>query len=263
MNFIIYALCCPFCGCPRYVGQTSDFETRVQSHLKGDRKGDYSVHKKHWVQSLLNRGAKPLFVKLVELPSDEFLDDAEIYWIAELKRRGCKLTNLTDGGGGLRGYVYSEESKKKISESLKGRPVPQEVRDKISKTLTGRIGHNRGIPLSPLGKEAHAKAHAIPPFEDQHGRLYTTIKEACEAHGLSAPNVCNVLKRNRRSAGGLVFTYLHEKGLRKQEDIQRALDLEKQKLETKERDKKRSIEYRKKHKEHIARYMREYRRKNA
>jgi hypothetical protein len=61
------------------------------------------------------------------------------------------LVNITDGGGGILGVRHNEESKKKISESSKNRirkPVSIETKEKIRKTLTGRIGSNKGFKHS-------------------------------------------------------------------------------------------------------------------
>lgn len=207
-NYIVYALTCPSCGCPRYVGQSSIGIRRFRQHLKGMNSSDDSHYKKRWVQSLLNKGLRPGFVVLLELPDHLALDAAEIYWIAEMKRRGCPLTNLTDGGCGRRGHKDTPETIEKRRLKQIGRPVPQERRDRIAASLRGRPSPKKGRPLTPAQLRTHAAARAIPPFQDQYGRVYKTLKECSERWGIPSSNICHVLKGKRKSVGGLTLTCL-------------------------------------------------------
>ena len=47
------------------------------------------------------------------------------------------LCNLTNGGDGTSGIVFSDETKRKMSESAKGKTASQETRKKISELNTG------------------------------------------------------------------------------------------------------------------------------
>lgn len=208
MTNIVYALTCPKCGTPRYIGQTTDSYARHLDHLKGTRSSDNSIYKQNWVQSLLNQGLKPNFVVLIELPFAGQLDGAEIYWIAEMKRRGCPLTNLNDGGGGNRGWKQTQDTIERRRQKLIGRPVPQERRERIAATLRGRPSPKKGRPLTPEQKASHAAARAIPPFKDQHGRVYKTLKECSDMWNIPSSNICHVLKGKRKSVGGLTLTYV-------------------------------------------------------
>jgi len=65
----------------------------------------------------------------------------EIYMIAVFGRKDLGtgiLRNKTDGGDGVSGYVCSEETKRKISESNKGKTASEETRRKISEAHKGR-----------------------------------------------------------------------------------------------------------------------------
>jgi hypothetical protein len=205
---LIYALTCPSCGCSRYVGQTIfTAAKREAQHLKGIKSRDSSIHKKRWVQTLLDQGLRPGFVVLLELPSAEHLDAAEVFWIAEMRARGCPLTNLTDGGGGHLGYKQRPETIEKRAAHFRGVPKSAEHKAKIAAALTGRPSQKKGRPLSPAEKVKHAAARTIPPFQDQHGRVYSTIKEAAELWGIPPGNIVHCLKGRRKSAGGLAFRY--------------------------------------------------------
>ncbi len=236
MKYIIYALLCPKCGSPRYVGQSQCGVSRYTQHLRGMSAKDSSIYKKHWVQSLLDKGLRPEFRVLLVLPDQNHLDAAEIFWIAEMRRRGFPLTNLTDGGCGRTGHKDTAETKQKRAKHFRGVPKTQECKDKIAASLTGRPSPKKGRPLTPEEIITHAAARAIPPFQDQHGRVYETLKEAAEMWNLEPGNICNVLKRKRKSSGGLVFTYIHELESKVAMDRQRLEDIEKSKQATKERN---------------------------
>ena len=57
-----------------------------------------------------------------------------------------------------KGSHWSEEEKRKISESLKGRSVPEEVRRKISESTKGEKNHNFGKAMSEDQKRKLSKA---------------------------------------------------------------------------------------------------------
>lgn len=208
MNPIIYALTCPKCNCPRYIGQTTEPDSRKKCHFRGVKSSDDSIYKKRWVQSLLDQGLTPGFIVILELSDCKDLDPAEIFWIKEMKSRGCPLTNLNNGGGGNRGYKQSAVTIEKRASYFRGVPKSESTKLKISLSLRGRASPKKGRPLTPMELISHAAARVIPPFQDQHGRVYKTIKEASELWSIPPGNIVHCLKRRRKSAGGLVFSYL-------------------------------------------------------
>jgi hypothetical protein len=77
--------------------------------------------------------------------------DAEKFWIAYFRSIGSRLLNLTIGGEGTLNFSHSEETKKKIGQShrgkrltdahraiLRNRVVTPEQRARISSSLKGR-----------------------------------------------------------------------------------------------------------------------------
>jgi len=128
----------------RYVGKAENLERRLRTHLR-DKSNNYKVH---WIQGLRRSGIIPeIFV--LEGCGDNW-EDREIWWIAYCKSIGCKLTNGTNGGDGISGFRFSEESRKKMRESHKGQ-VPwnkgKKYLDKYSKIRTshkGQIAWNKG-----------------------------------------------------------------------------------------------------------------------
>jgi len=107
--------------------------------------------------------------------SKEELDEQEIFWIAEYKNRGKAEYNLTKGGHSFSdariGKHRSEETKKKISEKMKGgnstswkkghngywkgKHRSEETKKKISEARKGK----KREPLSEETKKKMSEAH--------------------------------------------------------------------------------------------------------
>jgi hypothetical protein len=130
----IYALCDPDTEEVRYVGKANEVRIRYSAHLLV--KGRPNHHRIHWIQSLLRQGKSPVLQILEEVTEDTWVE-RERWWISEMKRQGVRLTNLTDGGEGLTGFVPTEEQRRKMSEAQKKRPpVSEETRHKLSVSIS-------------------------------------------------------------------------------------------------------------------------------
>ena len=150
----IYSLSDPNTGETRYVGKSVDPEGRLRLHIR-DRKssGTYCAS---WIKSLSNSGLFPK-VNILEKCVGAEWQGKEIGWIARLRAAGCRLTNITAGGEGIKkGFKnraevicrwveaaykrspLSIETREKISKSKVGKPRPPEMCRRISEKLSGR-----------------------------------------------------------------------------------------------------------------------------
>ena len=97
--------------------------------------------------------------------TEEELNDLEIFYIKDLDAKNNGY-NLTDGGDGTIGYKMSNESKQKIRESLKGKPshkkgkkcgpMSEETKKKMSESHRGKQmseEHKQKIRESLTGKK--------------------------------------------------------------------------------------------------------------
>lgn len=128
----IYALLCPTTDELRYVGKTVDLTSRYNTHCN-DKTNTY---RGKWIRSLKMHGHKPVMIVLEQSDSDNWIE-AESFYIQYFKSIGCRLTNLTNGGEGLTGYVHSAETKHKISKAHKGKVLSTQTRLKMSAARTG------------------------------------------------------------------------------------------------------------------------------
>ena len=106
------------------------------------------------------------------------------YYCTFVGFKDCKGYNCTLGGDGSLGYVPTEEARKKISESNKGRTVwnkgkkgkqhhSEETKIKMSEAHKGQIAWNKGKPSHNKGKHLS---------EEQKKKISTSLK------GKTSPN---------------------------------------------------------------------------
>jgi hypothetical protein len=120
--------------------------------------------------------------------------DREIYWIKRIGRKDLNqgpLVNMTDGGeGGSTGRIWSEITRKKMSDSQKklsetrtptflGKTHNEETRKKMSKAKKDYVPWNKGKKLKPLSEE-----HKLKISNSSKGRIITdeTRKKMSEAN---------------------------------------------------------------------------------
>ena len=95
-NFLIYCLRCPITNEIRYIGQTKRGLRRSYEH-RSRTKHKQKNHLSYWLNSLIEKGLKPIFEILETLDKVEKLNEREIYWITYYKNK-FNLCNLESGG---------------------------------------------------------------------------------------------------------------------------------------------------------------------
>lgn len=113
----IYALCDSKSMEPRYIGKTvTRLERRLSQHITAAKRSRLPVH--HWINKRISSGEN-VVIRLVEVVSHKSdWAERERHWIKYLKENGRSL-NVTDGGEGLAGHVFTEQHRKNISEAIK------------------------------------------------------------------------------------------------------------------------------------------------
>jgi GIY-YIG catalytic domain len=142
---VIYGL---FCVCPdclgsrgpqiRYVGTTvNGVEFRLYQHLKDARPGSASkgLSKSRWITKHGPENIRIVVIEEVENHAD--LNSREIYWIARYRtHRSEHGLNMTIGGDGVSGYVYSDAQRAEMSRRAKGR-MPSDAAILSARTRLG------------------------------------------------------------------------------------------------------------------------------
>lgn len=216
---------------PFYVGKGKGL--RFKQHLYNIKR-DKNFSKRKIVKEIIEEtGLNPKIIKIYENLTDEKSCELEIELIEKIGRKDKNkgpLLNRTDGGEGANTSKYriyrpltpeikekisnnkknkswgkhSEESKRKISSSNKGRKfseehkdklktkrakrkISKETRNKCSKSSKGKINIKRFSVVDPNGKE----------FVTKYG-----LTKFCEENNLSAPNMIKVANGERKHHKG-------------------------------------------------------------
>lgn len=147
-NMIIYGLLDPRSQYNhiRYIGITTrNLNERFVEHVYESK--FKRNHKEKWINKLKILGLKPIIVQIAVC--DE--SDWEQFWIRQYRwKYGDKLTNSTDGGEGVFGYKFSDESRKRMSiirignkysfgnKNCLGRKYSKETLEKMSLAKKGK-----------------------------------------------------------------------------------------------------------------------------
>jgi hypothetical protein len=184
----------------RYVGVTSDPRRRLRAH----RRDNSQTHKARWIRRLAAKGRAPIMRVIQEIPSPSWVN-AERYWVNYFRAMGCPLTNSTDGGDGVVGLHWSEEQRRRASQTHKTSARAIEARRiRTSKPEFGAAisAGKRGKPtkrgwkhstatralLSDMAKRRQTNAYLLAqmvPVQGPDGRQYRSLTEAERITGVS------------------------------------------------------------------------------
>ena len=126
-GFYTYLHCKPD-GTPFYVGKGS-----------GNRAWQFSKNRnRHYLNVVAKYGKENIKVFISPCDNEDQAFTEEIRQIEILRECGYELVNRTNGGEGPTGFAHTEEMRKQLSESHKGKRFSDEHKAKIAAALRGR-----------------------------------------------------------------------------------------------------------------------------
>ena len=205
-----------------YIGQTTrTLGERISEHL---RKG----HKYYIDNALKKDGIDAFEISILETceTADE-LYEREKFWIKYFNSKAPNGYNLTDGGEGTAGRIVSAETRKKQSDSRKGRkfsPLSKEHREKISRANKGRKRSEeycrrfsemqRGKKRKPHSEETRHKMSKKckgkrPVRCVETNEIFESITEAAKWAGVTFSTLSIAVDKNNRTAGGYHWEFVN------------------------------------------------------
>lgn len=203
-----------------YVGKTCSLKHRKWGHADPKRQSNKCLK-----ESILKYGWDLHVFDIIETfkSDDVYAQGKEIFWIRTYMSNQNKWPqmnglNLTDGGGGCKGYNHSPEMKMHLSEINKGKKhnlgkkYSQEHREKISKALKGKSNHRLGIPLPEAVKNKlrNTNCNKMVSQYDLDGNLineFISCREASRILGIKDTYISRVARQERNNIKGYIFKY--------------------------------------------------------
>ncbi len=206
----------------RYVGKTTDINRRLKRHI--NERFLHDSYKDRWIRKLIdnNDEIEIIIIDLVEQTEWQYW---EKFYINYYKFIGCNLTNGTNGGDqppSTKGRKHTEESKLKMSNTKKGKPIPwlnngkersEKHRENLSKSLKGRQSPNKNKKFDEKRckklSEASTSKKKVKQI-DLNGNLIKIWDSISEAQkSLQIRHISEVCRnvRNQKTAGGFKWEY--------------------------------------------------------
>ena len=167
-----------------YIGQTMhnhNPEVRWGKNGMGYKNNNHfwsSIQKYGWDNFEHNILAKDL--------SKEEADELEIYYIQKFNTQNDKFGYNIACGGHNGGFPHSSETKKKISDSLKGKPIFKETKQKISESLYEYYSKNevwnKGILHSEQTKKKIIDSLKGRQFSEEHRKKLSEANRRRDMH---------------------------------------------------------------------------------
>ena len=205
-NYYVYEHICP--NGKRYIGITS----QTPEKRWGKSGVGYRAHNQHFYNAILKYGWSNIAHNIIASGlSKEEACKTEQFFIAlyNTANRDFGYNKSTGGekpGTGVR-RTLSEETRRKISETQKGKKIDQE-------TIRKRVETRKGYKHSEETKEKMSRAAMIPILQiDTSGKpicKFDSILTAATQTNVAKQNICKCCKGMRKTAGGYVWKYYDE-----------------------------------------------------
>lgn len=156
-----------------YIGSTTRWPYRKQEHLCKLRSNQ---HSNQYLQRTFNKyGEEEIIIEVIEFCDYKSLRSKEQYWIdfynSTDPQLGWNLVKTVDVPG-TSGYKFTEEQKKKMSNSAKTRMQNKRQRDKISKSIANKLKND----AFSFGGKFHAKYFNLIDPQGANIEIYNLCK---------------------------------------------------------------------------------------
>ena len=200
-NFYIYAHLTLDEDITFYIGKGKN--SRCKGHL----------NRSDWWNNVVNK--HDYYIKILEINLSEeeaFLKEKE--YISEYGRRqfknGGTLVNLTDGGEGASGRIYTEEEKQKISDRFKNNPELNLIGDRINYFGVSLFGEDNPNFGNTGESNSDSKPVVKLTLKGEFLEQYASGILAAEANDCLSSSVSACCLNKRHQLKGFIYRYLED-----------------------------------------------------
>lgn len=186
MKTYIYTLQDPITNKIKYVGKTIRPKRRIYDYsLKASFKNQKSKCV-NWIKSLHKKQLTPIFIIIDEIEGDwQWL---EKYWISQFKTWGFDLTNHTEGGEGVSGWIWDKDRRQRQSFIMK---------DAIKKGIIK--------PNSLIGKNGKNHPSSKKIIDIKTNVIYYSVSEAAKENNIKNSTLVMMLKGKNKNKTNLRY----------------------------------------------------------
>lgn len=179
-NYFIYSLKDPISQEIRYIGfTTKTLKYRLLKHIDNAKYNKHNKHLCNWILKYLKLDLKPI-IELVEICNKDTWIEKEKYWIKYYPN----LLNISEGGDKII-VNHTEETKQKLRLQKIGIKPSKETLEKRSKSLKGRVfSEEHKLKLSESNKKTSLEKNKIKVIDiiNNTETIYLgreAVKKAC------------------------------------------------------------------------------------
>jgi group I intron endonuclease len=155
----------------RYIGSTTNTRTRWNRHLSFLRSGNH--HSKHLQYAWTKYGEENFIFSVLEVCDSDNLFAREQFYIDEIHPE----YNMAPIARSCFGIRRSEETKRKMSNSAKGKIKSAETCQRISASKKGQPSYWKGKTHSDEYREKLSKAHKGVPLSASHRASLSAVRK--------------------------------------------------------------------------------------
>lgn len=202
----------------RYVGKTTQaLNRRLSGHIcdaKKSKLNNYTKnHNYNWINSVLEKDCEVIISELdsITIDDDENWEWLESYWINQMKTWGFNITNLTSGGDGNKNQHFTKETIEKRAMKIRGIPRDEETKRKISNSHKGKIKseahieHIRETIVKKQGKPINQYT-----LEGNFIKEWSCIAEAARFYKIDQSSIARCCKGQFKKSAGFVWKFKNE-----------------------------------------------------
>lgn len=175
-----------------YIGITNQGSgVRYYKHWSDARKGDpCPMHK-----AMAKYGKENFTLEIIDFADTyEELKEKEKFYIKKFNSMDRSIGyNLTEGGDGTFGRFHSEETKEKIRQKALGRKASEEAKKKMSESRKGKCSDKMKSHLQEISK---IRCHKVYQYDKDLNFIaeYESMRKASEATGINRDTIRLQLK---------------------------------------------------------------------